>query len=150
MAVICWNRLVGAYIKNACSSNQLHQKPLAHISNLASSAMMSHSSYIRIWRMDRYSPMRHDSVWPNVMINTCPQTQCKASCGGSQPQHKQRASGILLCGGWSHNYWLAVSQVDAPSSVANSTYNIQSLLPVHGHLPITSWTLYALQTSELL
>ena len=37
---------------------------------------------------------------------------------------------------------IAVSQLDASFLVANSLCNIQSLLPAHGHLPITLCKFY--------
>ena len=65
-------------------------------------------------------PVGQDSAC--AIVNNCPQTQCEASIGGNQPYHRQRASRYApLCKVKSYqSSSVAVSQLDAPSSVTGS------------------------------
>ena len=73
-----------------------------------------------LWWMDGYPPVGQDSVC--AIVNNCPQTQCEASIGGDQPYRRQRASWYApLCRLKPYqSSGIAVSQLDAPSSVASS------------------------------
>ena len=81
------------------------------------------------------------------MINACPQTQCETNCVYREPP-KAQTEGITKCSFVQGEAIMidvadiAVSQLDASSLVANSLCNIQSLLPAHGHLPITLCKFY--------
>ena len=134
--------------KNA-RSNRPPQKPLALMSNLASSPRMLvlmdntspvrgcrgvstvtslHTSFSRsavisrssLWRMNGYPPVGQDSVC--AIVNNCPQTHCEASIGGDQPYRRHRASRYApLCRVKPYqSSGIAVIQLDAPSSVASS------------------------------
>ena len=90
--------------------------------------MSLHASFSRfaviscssLWRMDGYPPVGQDSAC--AFVNNCPQTQCEASIGGDQPYRRQRATRYApLCRVKQYrSSGIAVSQLDAPSSVASS------------------------------
>ena len=111
MAVICWDRLVGALGLKALTSkmpiqtgfprNLLHSYPAwlpLHLCLFFFERLQRwftvtsvHTSFSRpavmsrclLWWMNGYPPVGHDSVWP--MVNACPRAQCEARCGVSQP-----------------------------------------------------------------
>ena len=84
---------------------------------LHTSVVMLHRSLC--W-MDGYPPVGQDSAC--AIVNNCPQTQCEANIGGNQPYHRQRASRYApLCKVKPYrSSGVAVSQLDAPSSVTGS------------------------------